>query len=763
MSERFRHHYIVFAIFAIPGVSEAESASSSFAPNWKPTLAIPRTTESIRIDGELDDRGWQGAARATGFAEVDPGDQVEPAVRSEAWITYDEHHLYVALLAQDDPSAVRASVCERDDIFTDDYFGVMLDTYGDLNWGYELFVNPLGIQGDLRLLSDGNEDIAFDLVFDSRGRVTDEGYQVELAIPFSSLRFPDRPEHTWRLNFWRDQQRDLRRRYAWAAVDRDNACWMCSWGSVTGIAGVEPASNIDLIPTAIAFQSGRRADIDDPTSDFSNDDPDGELSLNVRYGITSGSSAEIAINPDFSQVESDADEIDVNSPFALFFDERRPFFQEGSNLYSTWISAIYTRTINNPNGAAKFTGQFGNTSVLYLGGHDANATLIVPTEERSFFFEADEAVSNIGRAIQAYGEASYVGGLVTDRRLSGALDGSSTTFGVDGRHRITDRLQVEYQLLGSHTQEPSDTTRTPELQGVLFDDEHSVGFDGESYDGHAGYLSLESDGRVWSHGIDYWEYSPTFRTDTGFTTRTGYRVVAIDEGVFFRPNRGFLVTWGADLGIGREWNYRTNGIEDGWVRPSLSFTFPQQTNLFVEGLVSGERFRGRMFNDIRTFLVDVNTRPSEGVQLGSFLRFGKLIARNVDEPFLGDAFIAEAWASLRATKRLSIDPNWEYQEMGRPVEGGKLFSGFVLRTRLNYQFTRELVVRLVTQYNSFSDQFEVDPLLTYRVNPFTVFYAGATSDYSHYDGSNPASPGAGDEWELTDRQFFAKMQYLFRL
>ena len=187
----------------------SDSRADAFEPQFQPEVAVSRAAGPIRIDGDLDDPGWRTAARATGFAEISPGDQTEPAVHSEAWITYDDANLYVALIARDDPEEVRVSVCDRDQIFRDDYFGVMLDTYGDQSWGYELFVNPLGIQGDLRMHSDGSEDISFDLVWDSRGRVTDDGYRVELAIPFASLRFPGAADQTWRINFWRDRQRDV--------------------------------------------------------------------------------------------------------------------------------------------------------------------------------------------------------------------------------------------------------------------------------------------------------------------------------------------------------------------------------------------------------------------------------------------------------------------------------------------------------------------------------------------------------------------------
>ena len=176
--------------------------------------------------------------------------------------------------------------------------------------GYEIFVNPIGIRGDLRVVSSGNEDISFDLVFESKGKVTESGYQVELAIPFSSLRFPDKKEQIWRINFWRDHQRDVRRRYSWAAQDRNDPCMMCQWGTVTGIENIKPSSNIDILLNIIAYQSGFR---DGPLDSFDNSNPDAEGSLNIRYGLSTNSSIEFSYNPDFSQVESDADQVDVNN------------------------------------------------------------------------------------------------------------------------------------------------------------------------------------------------------------------------------------------------------------------------------------------------------------------------------------------------------------------------------------------------------------------------------------------------------------------
>jgi len=220
----------------------AADSTSAVQPNFHPVLDVRPAGGAIEINGDLTDPGWANAAQATGFVEVNPGDNLSPAVQSAAWVTFTESHLYVAMIAWDDPGQVRASLSDRDAIFSDDYFGILFDTYGDFSWGYEIFVNPLGIQGDLRIMSNGNEDISLDLVFESRGIVTDSGYQVELAIPFASLRFPDKPEQTWRWNFWRDRQRDNRFRYSWTAQSRDNDCFVCQWGTLNGLKDVKPAA-----------------------------------------------------------------------------------------------------------------------------------------------------------------------------------------------------------------------------------------------------------------------------------------------------------------------------------------------------------------------------------------------------------------------------------------------------------------------------------------------------------------------------------------
>ncbi len=756
---------LAFALVAL--AAAAAFAEETFQPKFKPTIHISRAEGSIRIDGELDDPGWVGVAKATGFAEVSPGDQIKPHVESEAWITYDENHLYVVLLAFDNPDDVRVSLRERDNIFSDDYFGLMIDTYGDQAWGYELFVNPIGIQGDLRMVSGGNEDMAFDVVWESRGKVTDKGYQVEIAIPFASLRFPNAAQQTWRINFWRDQQRELRRRFAWAARDRSNPCFMCDWGTLTGIENIRPASNVDVIASAIGTQSGELSDGDDPYSGFSNDNAEMEGAVNLRYGISSNSSLELAINPDFSQIESDAGQIDVNQTFALFFPETRPFFQEGGDLFNTWIDAVYTRSINNPDVAGKFTGQFGSTSLLYTFAHDDNAPMILPFEEQSEYLQMEDATSNIVRVRHNLWDDSYVGGLYTDRRIDGG--GAGTVISNDARIRFTKTLHFELQGALSRTEEPDDTTLTSDFNGRLFDGEkHTADFDGEQFWGHALYASLERNGRYYGFDLDYWEWSPTFRTDNGFTTRNDNRQASIQTGLSTYPNGKYLIQFNPAISIGRLWNLEGR-FKDEWVRPMVFMELPYQTNVNLNYLFSRERFSDEVFSGIRRTNLWMGSRFNEMIGMNLEGGYGQTIYRDFDDPQMGDQTDISLSMTIKPSQRLLIRPSWSYSTMDSRRDGSKLYEGYILRTRFTYTFTREWNLRLVTQYDEFDDRFDVEPLITYKLNPFTVFYAGSGSSYNYYDrfveedeDGKVITDQKVDDWKLANRQFFAKVQYLYR-
>lgn len=735
----------------------SHNGASAFQPNVMPALEIRRISGVIQIDGELNDAGWSEAAAAVNFAETQPGDQIRPPVETEVRVAYDDANFYIAFIAHDDPKSIRCSLRDRDQIWADDNIGIILDTYGDAAWAYEIFVNPLGIQGDLRWTPQGEDD-GFNIIYNSRGKITATGYQVEVAIPFSSLRFPDKPAQTWRATFWRNHPRDSRRQYSWSALNRDNPCFPCQFGTLTGIENVKSGSAFELLPSVIGFQSARLRDFKNPNSGLANSKIDGAASLGLQYAFTPSLTAEATYNPDFSQVESDAAQIDVNRTFALFYSERRPFFQEGNDLFNLWQNAFYSRMINDPIFAAKLTGRMNRTSIAYIGGRDEHSPIILPFEERSAFLQAGKSTSNILRIKQTFLQDSYLGGLITDRRLDGG--GSGTVVGLDGLLRFWKNYRIEAQTLFSRTKEPQNSTLNTEIFRQFDEDadfdrgKHTVAFDGESFGGHAIYASFERDARHLNFDFDYWAASPAFRADNGFITSNDYRQAILWTSYFFYPNTKLLDRFNPSVTAGRFWNYA--GVrKDNWIRPAINFQFKAQTNVFIGSVFSTERFREKIFSGIRRLEVNVNSNFSNPLTMGFWFARGRFIARNLADPVLGRGNDFQLWATIKPMQRIIIQPEYAYSELNYP-DGREIFSGYILRTRINYQFTREFFLRLITQYNDFNRGFNVEPLLSYKLNAFTIFYIGSTHQYLDLD------PNRNDLTQ-TSRQFFMKFQYLVRI
>lgn len=743
---------IVLAQSSGKTIETPDITTSTFIPNVSPVLSIVSTETPVEVDGNLDDAAWRTAAHATNFSETFPDDQTKPPIGIDAWVTYDQENVYFAFKIQDDPRSIRSNMSDRDNIWQDDYVGVMLDTYGDHGWAYFLAANPIGVQGDTRLLNNGGEDMQFNIVFKSEGKLTADGYQVEMAVPFRSLRFPSRDVQTWKINFWITHPREDRNTYSWVAMDRDDSCFLCQMADAPGVTDVSPGRNLELLPALTGSQSGAIRSFDNPADGFNNDRVSADLSLGLKYSFSSNLTADVAVNPDFSQIEADAAQVDVNSTFSLFFPERRPFFQEGSNLFNTWINAVYTRSINNPVSAAKLTGRAGRNSFGYIGGYDQNSPITLPFEESSAIVEGGESVSNIFRFQRTFGTSSSIGALVTDRRLVDG--GSGSTASIDGLFRLTKTLQIESQVVFSNTVEDVDPEAHDNLVDRTFNEgKHTAAFDGESFSGVASYISLERNARHYSADFDFWSTSPSFRAANGFVTQNNIQRFSLyQQYTFYMDGIVKRITPSAILGYERNFQGER---KDQYLWLGLHMSAAAQTNINVNYLVkSDELFRGIDFKNLRRIGLNVNSNFSNVLRLGAFVGTGRTIARNAEVPEMGKNFDFEVWGTLKPSSRLVIQPVFTYASLNDIDSDTEFFSGYILRTRFNYQFNRQFFLRVVTQYNDFNDRYEIDPLLTYKINPFTAFYLGSTHDITDFEGTTG--------FYQTSRQFFFKFQYLVR-
>ena len=756
--------------------NSAASEAADFSPSFTPSVITSRTTGPIELDGVLDEATWQTAGKAANFSERSPGDNVKPQVKTEAYITYDDDNLYVAFVCHDDPELLRTTMCQRDQFFNDDAVGLMIDTFGEAQWAYEFFVNPYGVQKDIMWTNIQGEDRGFDMVWHSAAKINEDGYVVEMALPFAAMRFPNQDIQQWRIDFWRVHPRDSFFQYSWAADDRNEQCFPCKWGTVEGIEGVRPGKGLEILPSVIAYQTGHISDELDADSEFQDNDIKAEGSLSAKYSVSSDITLEGAYNPDFSQIEADADQIDVNTTIVQRFPEKRPFFQEGNDLFRTMFNSFYTRMVNDPEVAAKGTARWEKTSLAYVMARDEHSPYIIPTEERSYSLGMDYSTVNVLRGLQSLGSGSQVGFMATDRRYD--KGGSGTILSGDANIRLSSTFRWMAQWVYSHTEEPEGISVSP---GETFaNGKHTVDLDGETYSGNALITELRRNARHWNLTLDYNQVNPTYRTQTGYDPwndqkngfiYTDYRIYPEGEGLLERITPSVFVNGRWNTSNVRKWFH---------YQGSLNFQLRwAQTNVGLRYASGTELWGGVEFKDLWRANINLNSQPWD--QFGYFLgyRFGKNPAlRTLDK---GDEQNITLALNIKPFDRLIIEPTINHIRSDHAGTGKLLFKQTIARMRVRLQLSNRLSVRLVVQNNQsknpyyldqaqggdfgnyhmyFGSKWEVDPLVTYRINSFSVFYAGSTHDYRDF---NAGIEDGNDQYILTDRQYFMKLQYLFQI
>jgi hypothetical protein len=730
--------------------------ADEFRPVFNPTLEIKRVNSTVTVDGNLDDSGWINASRVSNFVERFPGKNIEPLVRTEAFVTYDDNLLYVAFKCYDDPSKVRATMTQRDQFEGDDNVVLLIDTYGNAAWAYEFFVNPYGIQRDNLWSSINGEDAGFDLTWHSAASITDSGYQVEMAIPFSSMRFPNREAQVWKMDFWRNHPRDSQRQYSWAAYNQEDQCWVCQWGTASGIMNVKPGKGLEILPSLVGSQSGQLSDPSDPNSRFENQDADAQLSLGGKYPLSSDVTLEASYNPDFSQIEADAAQIDVNSTISLLYPERRPFFQEGSDIFRTLFNSFYTRTVNDPQFAAKLTGRVNRYSIGFMSAYDENTPYIIPLQERSVLINSGHSAVHALRGTRSFSGNNQVGFIITDRRFED--DGYGTVVGVDGDIRLSAKYSVIGQLIMSYTREPTDSVLSEGLEGITFNKgRHTAALDGEAYSGDAVIAQLRRRSRGWNFTINYDHVGPAYRTETGYDPWNDYRNFfmyneynTFPTGTIFEritPSLNFDTRY--DFDAGRKWIHYGLGVNN-------TFRFAQ-AYLGGNYFRSEEKWGGIEFVDMWNTEIFGGARLTHALGLEFNAHYGPNVARWLLEK--GNETFAYAGLEFKPIDRIVFEPTLNYYKITHVDTGDELLKQTIARMRTRYQVNREFSVRLVTQYNDYDDNWEIDPLLTYRLSPFSLFYLGSTHDVTQM--TNPMDNQK--VWEQTSRQFFMKLQYLFRI
>jgi hypothetical protein len=732
-------------------------------PVYHPNLKISKAIGSIEIDSRLDDAGWNSAARIDNFIERNPGDNTPPEVPTEVYATYDDSKFYIAFVCHDDPKTIRATMSQRDQWSGDDAVYVLLDTYGNAAWAYEFIVNPYGIQKD-RLWSSisGEEDAGHDLIWESSAQITDSGYQVEIAIPFASMRFPNRDIQTWRIDFWRGRPRENYKQYSWAAYDRNEQCWPCQWGTAEGIHNVHPGKGIEILPSYVANKSGELNGLPGKDVHFENHDAKGEMSLGGKYSISSDVTMEAAYNPDYSQIEADAAQIDVNSTIALMYPERRPYFQEGSDIFRTMFNSFYTRMINDPQYTAKLTGRMGKNTLGYLFARDANTPYLIPLNQSSIPpFNAGKSTVNILRAGRSFGQSSRIGLMLNDRRFED--NGANSVLSLDGLLRLSKSYSFDFQFIGTYTKEQNDTALTSGFGDITFDHgRHTLGFDGESYYGSAFVTRFYRSSRNLNFTIDYNQLDRTYRTETGYDPVINHRTLNPHASYTFYFDKGILQRLTPQLLKFNRWDFDGNVENDGLNMGLGGVLNVAQASFYMGYNRATRAYNLEKFTGLWDAAVNINASISGNSSVDFEYGWGRDIYYGGSQK--GDYSSLDISLYLKPIDRITIEPDFNYYRMSDIITSAKFFSGYISRTRLQYQATTGLSFRLVVQYDDFNRAWGIDPLMTYRLNSFSVFYVGSTYDYTDITAYQINEPDQiiKSNWRMTSRQFFIKLQYLFQ-
>ncbi|HKG92014.1 MAG TPA: DUF5916 domain-containing protein [Gemmatimonadaceae bacterium] len=746
----------------------------------------PRIEATVAIDGRLDEEPWRRAAVLTGFSQYAPLDEQPAEDSTEVLVWYSPTAMHFGVRAWARPGTVRATLADRDKIYNDDYVGVLLGTYDDGRQATVFAVNPLGVQGDGTMLEGarglqqgvGREpaDISPDYVFESKGRLTDYGFEVEIRIPFKSLRYQRADPQRWGLAVIRRVQ-STGHEDSWTPARRAASSFLAQSGRLTGLTGLHRGIVMDLNPSVTTSRAGAV----DGDGVWRQGRADPEVGGYARWGVTNDLTLTATANPDFSQVETDAGQLVFDPRDPQFFEEKRPFFQEGIEQFTLPTRLVYTRRIVAPDAAAKLTSTVAGTRVALLSARD---------DRRYSATGEDHPLYNVARLQRDLGAQSRLGVVYTDKRDGGR---SNQVAGVDGRLVFARLYSVQFQGAGSWTRVPGLDGRARPLWRADF------ARSGRTFGLRATALGVHRD-FVASTGFirrdrGYAQASPSLtwygrrgavlESVSGFLLGDGtWSYDAMMRGDNARDQRGHV---GADLRLRGGWNFGGIAMRESWgYDPSLfaGYALEQGTNGVIDTVeFTGPRTLRLPARDFELHLVTPRFQRFSG---DASVLWGRDV--NFFEWAPSDIVFLFGTLGWRPTDRARLDGTFAMQRYRRP-DHSTVNTRRLPRVKAEYQLARPLFLRVVTEYDvdltdALRDDAErtgarllrydgekyvladesnrralnADVLLSYQPNPGTVVFVG-------YGGttSTPEPEFRARAFHRERDALFVKVSYLFRL
>ena len=772
-------------------------------------VKIPRFDKPPVIDGKLDDQVWQNAAVLKDFYQIQPGDNLAPSKPTEVLIGYDPKFLYIAFRAFDEPDKIRSTVAKRDNIFQDDFVGFYLDTFNDQRKAFEILFNPLGIQADGVITEGRGEDFSVDLLLESKGIITDQGYFVEIAIPFKSLRFEAGKGKHWGAHFFRRIQRFERELDSWMPFSRSISSNLSQAGKLTGLENISIERTIELIPSLTLSQEGRfvrtfgvlpgtAAAATDPGR-LVNQPVGLDPGLTAKFIPSSALTLDLAINPDFAQVEADQLVVTANQRFPIFFAEKRPFFLEGIDIFETPISAIHTRSIVDPDVAVKLTGKKGRNTFGIMAASDNGPGNFVGDERLSsnnFKFLGKNAYVGVLRLKRDIGKENSIGLLATSYNF---IEKHNQLVGLDGRFVLNPMSTVTFQVLGT-------TSRN------FFDDPNDALFTRyRTGNGFAYFTNYTRSGRNWGWELGGDGYTKDYRADVGFVGRTNsnFNYAYLRYNSEQRPKKtikayhvhnfthidynwlGQLYGWESDMGfeltlprssyLGGFWEPAYERLLDHEfgrtreARPCDAFAVNNKCTFYgADNERSSNKHHFSVFTG-SNYSKKVQFNAQATYRYGHFdLDFGNgrkyprvspaalLLGQDAPlDPGRGNLLQINGGITFQPTNELRTQFNLTKQRLVRHDTGLVAFDINILTGRGTYQFSKATFARVILDYNTLNSRLRTQALLGYTPSPGTSFYVGYNDDMN-YDSANPFTAEIVPGFRRNSRTFFIKASYLIR-
>lgn len=703
----------------------------------RPTLRPTRATHPPTIDGVLDDEVWRDGRLATGeWLSYNPvhGEPIEQ--RTTVWIAYDASFLYFAFQCDDpDPSRIKTSITRRDNIWSDDWVGLSLDALGTGQLSYHLMVNPSGVQLDMLNSVAGSEDESPDFVWDSAGRRNATGYAVEIRLPLQTIRFAGGQDTRMGILFWRRVSR-TGVSVSWPALEPGT--WVFERHAALHFDQLSPRLPREAIP-AVTYAAAQARET---PARWGASDGRGDIGISAKYGITPTITAEATVNPDFSQVESDAFQVEVNQRFPVFFSEKRPFFMEGAGLFTlagqgndnSLQRAVHTRRIVDPAFGVKLTGSAGRFTFGTLTALDRGAGRNLPAADPG---AGRDRLVNVARAQYSLGPSNYVGALFVDATHAG---GFNRVAGGDLSWRVNPTQRVSGFVLGSVSREPGAEASTTALGA------------------QAGYEYVTRRLLLIGYGEHYdrdFQMQTAFINRVGITSGWGFAEYSFYPGtpVWIRRVSLFSFTQGGH-------DSRAGGNELLEVF-GMRFRFTRQGNLRIDRFEGFETWAGERFSRGRW-------RANGNVQLYRWLSIdgqrssGRAVFYDPDEPFAGHVRDARIGLTVQPTGRLSQSVSYRRVAFDRQTTGERVYDLGILFSRTTYQFTRQFFLRGIAQFDSSRHRVLTDFLASYELRPGTVVFAGYGSLLERRAFVDDRWTLGEGEYSTSQRGLFFKASYLHR-